>query len=186
MSNVYEPAEDSFLMSDLLKEKIPTLLKKNKNLKFLEIGSGSGINLETVFSLGIKKENIFSCDVNTDAVKQCKKLGFNCIVSNLFSNIKEKYDVIVFNPPYLPVDKNEPENSRINTTAGKKGNEIIIRFLKQAKSRLNLQGKIFLITSSLSEKINFKNFGYKSKKIADLKLFFEKLFLWECVKINNS
>ena len=39
--SIYNPAEDSFLMSNILRENLPSLLEKNKNLKFLEIGTGS-------------------------------------------------------------------------------------------------------------------------------------------------
>jgi release factor glutamine methyltransferase len=130
MNEIYQPAEDSYLMSRILKERIPSLIKMNPNLKFLEIGAGSGIHLNTAFNCGIKRENIFSSDINKDAVNHCASLGFNCIYSDLFKNVKGKYDLIIFNPPYLPEDSREPRDSRLATTAGKKGNEIILRFLK--------------------------------------------------------
>jgi len=174
---IYIPAEDSFLMSRILKEQIPNLIKKNPDLKFLEIGAGSGIHLETAKNLGVK--NIFSSDIDERAVSHCNLLGFNCIHSDLFENIKDKYDVIIFNPPYLPEDAREPKSSRKDTTAGKKGNEIIIRFLQQAKNHLNKNGKIFLITSSLSEDVDFKDLGYDAKEIGCEKLFFERLCIWE-------
>ena len=194
MIEVYEPAEDSYLLSEVLASKIPRLLNVNFNLKFLEIGAGSGINLQAAFSSGIKKENIFSCDINEEAVKYCKKLGFNCELSDLFEAFKGgvsvrgtlvplKFDLIIFNPPYLPLDKREPKSSRVSTTSGKKGNEIIIRFLKHAKDFLDKDGSIFIITSSLSEQINFNKLGYKAKEISSKNLFFEKLSVWECLKI---
>ena len=183
MSEIYEPAEDSYLMSETLKKEIPVLLRKNPDLKFLEIGCGSGINLQTAASSGIKKENIFGSDINKEAVKHCKALGFNVINSDLFNKVKGEFDIIVFNPPYLPLDKNEPDDSRLNTTGGIRGNEIIIEFLKQAKGYLNKSAKIFLITSSLSEQVNFNKSCYRVKPISSTKLFFEKLTLWECLKI---
>ena len=60
MASIYQPAEDSYLMSRILKEQLPELLNKNLNLRFLEIGVGSGIHLQTASRLGVKKENIFS------------------------------------------------------------------------------------------------------------------------------
>jgi len=182
--NFYQPAEDSYLMSKILKEKIPNLLKKNSNLKFLEIGAGSGIHLETAKNLGIKNENIFSCDINESAIFYCNLLGFNCIYSDLFQNIEGKYDLIIFNPPYLPYDKREPKDSQLATTGGKKGNEIIIKFLQQAKNYLNKKGIIFLITSSLSKNINFKALGYQEKEIDYTNLFFERLFIWALIPLN--
>ncbi|MFH1503502.1 MAG: HemK2/MTQ2 family protein methyltransferase [Candidatus Diapherotrites archaeon] len=178
-NRIYAPAEDSYLMLRILKERIPSLLEENPNLKFLEIGAGSGIHLETAYNVGIKKENIFSSDINKDSVSHCNLLGFNCIYSDLFENIKGKFDLIIFNPPYLPEDSREPENSIINTNAGKKGNEVILRFLQGAKSYLEEKGKIFLITSSLLGGIDFKEFGYEAKEVGCEKLFFERLCIWE-------
>ncbi len=179
--SIYAPSEDSYLMSQILKEKLPQLLIENPYLKFLEIGAGSGIHLETAKNLGIKKENIFSSDIDKKAVSHCNLLGFNCINSDLFENIKGKYNLIIFNPPYLPEDSREPKSSRLATTGGKKGNEIILRFLKQAKNFLEEDGKIFLITSSLSRNVNFEKLGYKSKEIGCEKLFFERLCIWELI-----
>ena len=98
---------------------------------------------------------------------------------DLFENIKEKYSLIIFNPPYLPGDSREPESSRLSTTGGKKGNEIILRFLKDAKDYLKKDGKIFLITSTLSEDVDFRELGYSAKEIGCESLFFERLCVWE-------
>lgn len=181
---MYRPSEDSFLMSRILKEQLPNLLEKNPDLKFLEIGAGSGIHLQTASESGIKKQNIFSSDIDPRAVSHCNVLGFNCVHSDLFENIKGKFNLIIFNPPYLPEDSREPKESQLQTTSGKKGNEIILRFLKQAKNFLNANGKIFLITSSLSPEINFKELGYQEKEIGCEKLFFERLCIFEISEKN--
>lgn len=177
--SIYVPAEDSYLMSRILKEQIPLLLNKNINLKLLEIGAGSGIHLQTAEVSGVKKENIFSSDINKASVNHCNILGFNCIHSDLFKNISGKFDLIIFNPPYLPDDLREPKHSKLNTTGGKKGNEIVLKFLKEARDYLEKNGEIFLITSSLSEDINFEKLGYKAREIGCEKLFFERLCVWE-------
>jgi release factor glutamine methyltransferase len=183
MSEIYQPSEDSYLLSRILEEKIPKLLSKNKNLKFLEIGPGSGIQLQTALKLGIKKENIFSCDINQDVVKECKKLGFNCMKSDLFEKLTGKFDLVIFNPPYLPENKKEPEDSKLATTGGKSGSELINKFLKQAKFHLNKNGKIFLLTSSFTKGIDFEN--YEKKTLGKENLFFEKLFVLELTNKTN-
>jgi release factor glutamine methyltransferase len=175
MTLIYSPAEDSFLLKKVLEKEIPQSFKKNKNITFLEIGVGSGIQLQVAKNFEIK--NIQGADINKAAVKHCKQQGFNCIQSNLFSNIKNKFDIIVFNPPYLPKDKKEDEESKLATTGGKEGSEIINEFLIQAKNHLKKDGKIFLLISSLSENINWLN--YKKKLVSEEKLFFEKLEVWE-------
>ena len=183
MSEIYPPAEDSYLMFETLKKEIPILIEKNPDLKFIEVGCGSGVNIKAAKKAGIKIDNIIGCDINNESINHCRNLGFKVILSDLFKNIKGKFDLIIFNPPYLPLDKNEPKSSRIATTGGRKGNEIIIKFLKQARNFLTRGGKIFLITSSLSPNINFNKLGYKAREIANKKMFFEKLSLWECLKI---
>ncbi|HLD55050.1 MAG TPA: HemK2/MTQ2 family protein methyltransferase [Candidatus Nanoarchaeia archaeon] len=177
MPEIYTPEEDSYLLSKVLKENIPRLINKEKSLKILEIGSGSGIQIQTLLNLGIEKEKIFSADINHEAVIHCQKLGFNCIESNLFEKINDKYDIIIFNPPYLPEDKKEPKDSKLATTGGKEGSEIINEFLKQAKEHLNQNGKIFLLISSLTRQINWLDYN---KKIIDTKkMFFEELYVLE-------
>jgi len=177
MSKIYQPSEDSFLLSRILKERLPNLLKTNPDLKFLEIGAGSGIHLQTAFKSGIKKENIFSSDIDTKSVNHCNLLGYNCIQSDLFENVKGRYNLIIFNPPYLPEDAREPCDSKTATTGGKKGCEIINRFLQQSKDHLEENGIIYLVTSSLTTEINWGN--YKKKQVGCEKLFFEKLCVWE-------
>jgi len=178
MQLIYEPAEDSFLLEKIILEKIPEMLKKKPNLKFLEIGVGSGIQLEAALKAGVKKTNIHGVDINPDAITHCRKKEFECKLSNLFENVRESYDVIVFNPPYLPEDKeNEDEESKKITTGGKTGSEIPNKFLKQAKQHLNKEGKIYLLVSSLTKGLNFKD--YKEKVAAEEKLFFEKLLVYE-------
>lgn len=179
MSLIYEPAEDSYLLSEVLEKEIPTLLAGNSNLKILEIGSGSGIQLKALLHLGVKIENIFGCDINSDAILHCQNLGFNVINSDLFSEIKDKFDLIIFNPPYLPKnkDENEDKDSQLATTSGIKGSKLINKFLKKADSFLNPNGKIFLLISNLTRGIRWRN--YQKKLIATKKLFFESLEVWE-------
>ena len=173
MDEIYQPAEDSYLLSKVL--EIFLLKIDNRKLKVLEIGSGLGIQLLTLKKFGVK--NILGVDINKKAVQHCKKLGFNSSVSDLFEKVSGKYDVIIFNPPYLPEDSREPEDSRIATTGGKKGSEIVNKFLKLAKNHLAKNGRIFLLVSSLTKGVDFS--GYKKKKVGEEKIFFEELFVWE-------
>lgn len=167
---IYQPAEDSYFLSEILKKKI-----KNSNKKFLDMGCGSCIQSKTLLSLGVPKQNILAVDINPEAIKKAKALGVNSKKSNLFENIKEKFDIIIFNPPYLPEDKFD---SLPDTTGGKKGDEIIKKFLIQAKKHLTKSGKIFLLTSSHTPS-TWKKTNLKIKKIATKNLFFEKLFIFE-------
>jgi release factor glutamine methyltransferase len=178
-NSLYEPAEDSFLLSKELKKHLLKLLYSNPNLTFLEVGTGTGIHLQTALKAGVKKQNIFASDIDSRAVDHCTLLGFNCIQSDLFKNIKGNYDIIAFNPPYLPLDEREPKLSRLATTGGKHGNEIILKFLQQAKNYLNPNGTIFLITSSLTPEIDFRKLGYIEREVGRQRLFYETIYVWE-------
>jgi release factor glutamine methyltransferase len=180
MDEIYFPSDDSYLLLDVLKKQIPSLIKKNSNLNVLEIGCGSGINLKSLLELGVKKENILSCDINPFAVSCCRKLGFKCLKSDLFEKINGKFDLIIFNPPYLPEDKREPASSKISTTGGKNGSEITNKFIKLSRKYLNKKGMIFLVISSLTGKIKFLN--YRKTLLSEKKLFFESIYVF---KLNN-
>jgi len=176
--DIYQPAEDSYFLSDILKRQIPLLLQSNPDLTFLEIGAGSGIHLETAYNSGIKKENIFSCDINPAVINHCNILGFHCIHSDLFENIKESFNLIAFNPPYLPEHQfdNLPD-----TSGGKKGDETVLRFLQQAKHHLKENGRIFLLLSSQTPMKNINNEfkNYYINLLGNERLFHEELFIYE-------
>ena len=84
----------------------------------------------------------------------------------------------------MPEDSREPKSSRLATTGGKKGNEIILRFLNEAKNYLEKGGKIFLITSSLSKEVDFNKLGYSAVEVGCEKLFFERLCVFEISEKN--
>lgn len=174
MSLIYEPAEDSFLVCDAVSQ-----LKNLEKKKILEVGSGSGVITEAIISKKAKEKNLTLVDINSEAINLLKKKfpKSNIIKSDLFQKVDGKFDLIVFNPPYLPEDKSEDSGSKLATTGGKHGSEIINEFLKQSKSYLSKNGKILILTSSLTKKIKWQNF--KKKKIASKKLFFEELYVWE-------
>ena len=178
---VYSPSDDSFLLADEVKKYIESL--SNKNIKVLDMGSGSGIQAITAIESGIKKQNVLCADINDEAIKFLKKLKLKAIKTNLFSKIKKtnKFSLIIFNAPYLPESKYDKQP---DTTAGKKGYEIITEFLKQAKAHLAKEGAILLLFSSLSKpKIILKEASalrYNSKLLAKKGVgFFEKLFVYE-------
>ena len=178
--SIYQPAEDSYLLSEVLEKY---LKDKPTSIQILDMGSGSGIQAKTCRDLGFT--NILTADINPEVISHLKSLNFNTVQSHLFSNIsKQQSDLIIFNPPYLPEDKREPEDSRLNTTAGKQGYEIIIRFLEQAKDYLSDNGSILLLISSLSKpeviKQKIKFLDYKIKELGSKKIaFFEELFVFQ-------
>jgi HemK-related putative methylase len=174
MPEIYQPAEDSFLLAKFVEKEID----KNKIIEVLDMGSGSGIQAETAIKAGINSEGIILADINPDAIKILKKKfpESKVILSDLFSKIPDsfKFNLIIFNPPYLPDNKFDKES---DTSGGKKGSEVINRFLKQAKKYLSEKGKILLITSSLTKNINWQDFN--KKLLGKKRAFFEEIYAWK-------
>jgi release factor glutamine methyltransferase len=173
MSLIYEPAEDSFMLMNFLDDYLEEL--KDKNISFLDMGTGSGILAETARESGIK--TITCADINVDAVKFTAKKGFVSIESNLFDNISQSFDLITFNAPYLPEDELEDSESALATTGGVLGDEIPIKFVEQALHHLNKNGRIFLLVSSLTPLKRLENLG--GKIVSRKKIWMEELLILE-------
>lgn len=182
---IYKPLEDSFLLQETIIKYFsqPELLKQKNKITICDMGSGSGIQALTLKKIGYK--NVLATEINPEAIACLKKQKINALQSDLFSHTKlknKKFDYIIFNPPYLPEDKREPEDSKIQTTGGKNGYELIIRFLNEAKKHLTTKGKIILLFSSLSKpsviKKHARKLKYTIKLLNKKKIFFEELFVF--------
>ncbi len=175
---IYSPSEDSYLLEE-------EVVKYSRGKKVLDVGSGSGIQAETALKNGAN--SVLAVDINLEAVKLLKVKGIRAVKSDLFSNVKTKFDLIVFNPPYLPEDEREDSESSLITSGGKKGDEIILRFLKSVKKYMNKDGIILIVISSLTlQKRILKILKEKKlirKIVAMKKVFMEELQIW---KIENK
>jgi len=172
--NVYEPAEDTYLLIESLEVE--------RGERVLEIGSGTGI-----ISLHCAKAGaeVTAADISETAVRLTElnsarnSLNLRALRSDLFENIDGVFDLIVFNPPYLPGDV--PEDAR--WSGGPTGLEIIGRFLRSANEHLSPDGRIVLAISSLTSSGGFEaildELGFMSRTIREKKLFFEKLYAVE-------
>ena len=137
---IYTPREDSFLLKKVM---INYIIKTNPK-KLLDMGTGSGILAKTAFSLGVKK--VVASDINKQALKKIKvdSPKIICLHSNLFDNIKEKFDIIVFNTPYLPMD----EDKSLLDPIWSGGRDFIDNFLSESKKFLKPRGIVLFTYSS--------------------------------------
>jgi len=167
---IYEPREDSFLLQEQV--------RKFAIGRVLDMGTGSGVQALAALE---KTKDVEACDINQEAVDFVKSKGVKAYKSDLFENVEGKFDLIIFNPPYLPLDEDEDEESRVVTTGGEKGHEIIERFLKEAKNYLAENGVILLVFSSLSGESHkvLEGLGYGYEELAEKKVFFESLYVYK-------
>lgn len=165
MQPIYEPGEDSFLFENCL--------KSYGGVKALEIGTGSGI-LARALSRNFKE--VVAVDINPLAKERVKGIR-NCtfVLSNLFRNVRGKFDLIVFNPPYLPEGDGD-----LRYDCGKKG-KVIRRFFQQAQKHLYGNGKILFLLSSFSPILpdDIRALGYDVRKIGEKKVSWETLSVYE-------
>ncbi|MBU1203969.1 MAG: methyltransferase [Nanoarchaeota archaeon] len=173
MTSLYTPREDSFLLKKYIKNHV------NQDDSVLDLGTGTGILAKEAQKY---TKNILAADIDPKAIRHCKTQELSAVQSDLFSNITGKFNLIIFNPPYLPKDKHEPSNSALQTTGGKQGYELIEKFLTQAKHHLKPKGKILLLFSSLTNKTKIDNLlkqhHYTRTLLETKPLFFEKLYLY--------
>lgn len=95
--------------TELLVEKTYNYIKKyfNKdNIKILDIGTGSGCIAITLNKL-LNSSDITGIDISSEALEVAKENNISnntnvkFIESDIFSNVSDKYDVIISNPPYI-------------------------------------------------------------------------------------
>ena len=181
---IYEPEQDSHMLAKQVEKHISSI--EDKNIQVLDMGSGSGIQAQTAIKAGIPRKNVLAIDINPKAIAHLKKQKLYAKKSNLFEKLITKkklktFDLIIFNAPYLPEHKHD---KGLDTTAGKKGYEIILKFLRKAKPHLNKDGAILLLYSNLSKPRKIityaKSKGYNQKLLDEQGVgMFEKLYVYK-------
>jgi release factor glutamine methyltransferase len=178
---VYEPAEDTFLAADVLKEII------TEGETVLDVGTGCGI-LAVIASKKAKKA--VATDVNPHAVDCAKQNAeanrasskVQVRLGDLFKPISEteKFSLIVFNAPYLPSTQDEHRFWKSRAWAGgPTGRKIIDRFIRNAPHYLDINGRILLVQSTLSDveetMRKFSELSLDAKVVAEKKASFETI-----------
>jgi release factor glutamine methyltransferase len=179
MEELYRPSEDSFL-----------LLKNARKLvrgNILEMGTGTGF-IAIELSRLPQVNHVLGVDINPKSIQTAmsealetglsQKVSF--IQSNLYRNLdNQKFDWILFNPPYLPSEGTIDEKS---WAGGHKGGELITQFLLKSLNFLSSEGSILVIISSQT-RLNLEDFDtyYSIAVLEEVNLFFETL---KCVKLS--
>ena len=171
----YEPQEDSYLLLEYVKQLAYG--------KVLDMGTGSGILAkEAVYSHEV--DEVVAVDIDEQCIEELNKKDtkkIRAFQSDLFGDVDEKFDTIVFNPPYLPLEEKDKDKA---LDGGVKGYEVIEMFLKEAKKHLNRGGIILMVFSSRTGKPEvdaiIKRERYKFELLEKKSLeFFEELYVYK-------
>jgi release factor glutamine methyltransferase len=174
---VYFPREDSILMAEVLEKVISTnKVSYKQTIEVLEIGCGSGFLSILAASLGTQVTAVDINPVAVDTTKQNAKtnnIKLTSLVSDLFSKVTKKFDLIIFNPPYLPNEDSKLKGSETWADSGQ-----IKKFIQQVSNHLNPSGTVLLLISSLTQTpveqlLQQNNLSFKT--IAKKKLPWEEL-----------
>ncbi|MHA1192100.1 MAG: HemK2/MTQ2 family protein methyltransferase [Promethearchaeota archaeon] len=198
--DVYSPSDDSYLILDFIRSNISQdifdgiPIKGIKNI--LDLGTGTGIVAIFLELLNLSLSQIYASDILQNAIK-CAQMNekrnnienkIKYLHSNLFesfpNHLRHSFDIIIFNPPYLPsIERIEKKSSDHTWDGGIDGLKVLSQFFSQVKDYLNLRkpSHIYYICSSktnLGELYKFiKEKGFKNKVLMNRHIFFEDIFL---------
>jgi release factor glutamine methyltransferase len=151
---VYEPAEDTFLILETI--------DVHPDDSVLELGTGTGL-----IALDCARRGAMTVctDINPFAVsltrrniernRQLLKGPIEVRQGDLFMVLRplERFDVIIFNPPYLPTKSIEQVGwFDVATDGGSDGLRLTKRFLHGVTDHLSQNGRGYFIFSSLSSR----------------------------------
>ena len=183
---VYIPSDDTFLLAENLEIK--------EGMSVLEIGTGSG--LVSMYA-SLLTDDVTATDINYNALELAEKnFKLNNIdtvkleFGDMFEPVKDKkFDVILFNTPYLPTDSDDVIDDDLNYAfdGGLNGRKVIDRFINEVSNHLNDKGIVQMIQSSLSDNDRtldmFDRNGFVAEIAESEKFFFEEIVLINAYKI---
>ena len=171
---MYTPREDSKMLA-------VEVMKYAKG-KVLDVGTGTGVQALAAAKCDRVKE-ILAVDVDGEAIAYCHaeindpRITFQ--VSDLFSTVKGKFDVVISNPPYLPKDEGLVD---LALYGGKEGHEIIESFFDKVNEHLKTGSFILIVFSSHTNKEKVDKIimerGFKQKLLNKKHIFFEDLYVY--------
>ena len=139
---VYQPEADTYLLLTSVINEI------RDNDTVLEVGTGSGI-----IALGCsERARCIATDVNPHACRMTHGMGVEVVRTDLYAGLKGPFDLIIFNPPYLPTAESERIDDWLEYAldGGPDGRAAIRRFASGLHRILHPYGRVLLLVSSLT------------------------------------
>ncbi len=174
LDQIYPPGEDTHLLLRAAMEEV------RPSDEVLEIGCGMGL-----ISRGMAQQakDLIATDINPHATSLVKGYGIKAIRADLFRGIKGSFDLVLFNPPYLPTFSDERLDGWLNLAfdGGESGRDTIVQFLRDLRPHLRPGGRALMLISTLTGvgKVieEASRHGLDSQELTSESHFFEKLIV---------
>lgn len=143
----------------------------------LEIGAGNGGNLKDLCE---RFELVVGTDLVRPEVMDWRAAGVNYVIADAASCFRgESFDLVVFNPPYVPSEKIVDRA----VDGGRDGVEVALHFMKGALDAVKGEGRILFLLSSnnplggISGECAAR--GFALREVTERRLFYESLHVLE-------
>jgi release factor glutamine methyltransferase len=139
---VYEPEADTYLLLDAARAEVRPCDR------VLEAGTGSGLIAAEL----AKVTGVVATEINPHAAISAHEAGIDVVRCNIVDAIRGMFDLILFNPPYLPTEPHERIDDWLEYAldGGKTGRAVIERFAVDVGRVLSPGGRVLLLISSLT------------------------------------
>lgn len=169
------------ISSKLMARVVAKEVKKDERV--LDLGTGTG--LQAIIA-ALRGAQVVATDISEDAIScAMKNASINKVLErisflkgDLFNPVSNmNFDLIIFNPPYIPgTPKSKVEKNWLYDEG-----QLIVKFLKDAKSHLKKGGRILMAYSSISnEKLLYwalARYRWRWRIVAQTLLPFERLYV---------
>jgi release factor glutamine methyltransferase len=142
-SQVYPVREDTLLLLEA------ALAEAKPSDRVLELGTGSGY---VARHLAGKVALMVATDVNPHACRAAASPGVGVARADLTAGIRGQFDLLLFNPPYLPTGPEERLDDWLERAldGGESGREVIAGLLPDLPRVLAPEGRLLLVISELT------------------------------------
>jgi len=177
---VYPPTEDTYLLLEA------ALSEARTGDRVLEVGCGSGYIAARFAATG---GFVVATDVNPHAVRETRAMGVDVVRADLLQGICGPFDLVIFNPPYLPTMPEDRMDDWLEYAldGGEDGSVVIAGFAEQVGRVLAPGGRVLLLLSSLtgldSVKDIFTGQGFESEIFMKRRVEGEDLYVIRCTLV---